>query len=193
MHSKGNPHGNRPVPLHLRFWTKVDKSGANGCWIWTAARSSHGYGKIGGPSRRILKAHRVAWELVHGSIPEGFLVCHHCDNPPCVNPDHLYLGTHKDNSRDMVVRGRAKRYQGPPPTGDRHGSRTMPHRVARGSRNGFSKLTERDAQWVWALRALGYQYAEIAAVFGVSTATVSRILRRKNWTHVDPPASRTLQ
>lgn len=85
------------------FWGRVDTSGE--CWLWTGARLKTGYGvlKRGG---RVLKASRVAWALVKGPIPDGLFVCHHCDNPPCVRPDHLFLGTHLDNMRDRDAKGR---------------------------------------------------------------------------------------
>lgn len=86
-----------------RFWAKVDRSGE--CWTWTASAHSFGYGRFG-IGRRVFTAHRVAWELVNGPVPGGLHVCHRCDNPPCVRPDHLFLGTAKENLRDMIAKGR---------------------------------------------------------------------------------------
>src|SRR5678816_2871477 len=101
--------GPQPKPLSERFWSKVDQSGD--CWIWTAHHLSSGYGLIGTGSmrdgtRRGSLAHRVSWELAYGTIPDGLFVCHRCDNPSCVRPDHLFLGTCKDNAADSVAKGR---------------------------------------------------------------------------------------
>src|SRR5947207_5829360 len=90
----------------------VDYTGSSiGCWVWLRARTSRGYGNIhlGG---KMVSAHRVAWELVNGPIPEGLLVLHKCDNPSCVNPDHLFLGTNADNRKDAQVKGRLPRHLG---------------------------------------------------------------------------------
>jgi len=90
-----------------RFWSKVDKSGD--CWEWTGYRERYGYGRVSmvaiGMSNKVL-AHRAAWILTHGEIPSGMNICHTCDNPICVNPSHLFLGTHQDNMRDRDSKGR---------------------------------------------------------------------------------------
>lgn len=77
----------------------------DGCWEWSHSRNSEGYGNIW-VDKKCKKAHRVSYELHFGPIPEGLLVCHHCDNPPCCNPDHLFLGTDADNTQDKVNKGR---------------------------------------------------------------------------------------
>lgn len=90
-----------------RFWSQVDKSGE--CWVWTGTRTRDGYGKIGYrvDGRYLsLRAHRVSWALHRGPVPKGRSVLHHCDNPACVRPEHLYLGSQADNMRDLRVRGR---------------------------------------------------------------------------------------
>ena len=98
------------APLDERFWAKVDRASSDACWPWLATHGRFGYGefKVGGRSGRSVKAHRVAWELTHGPISDGLFVLHRCDNPPCCNPGHLFLGTHADNMRDMAQKGRQR-------------------------------------------------------------------------------------
>ena len=92
------------MTLEERFWSKVRKADGDACWAWTGAkRSDYGAIKIAGDS---VLAHRVAWELTNGPIPEGQHVLHRCDNPPCVNPSHLFTGSHADNMRDAFRKGR---------------------------------------------------------------------------------------
>lgn len=105
--------GPKIAPVADRFWPKVNKSGPTiraelgSCWVWTASRDRSGYGKFGrGRLRGWTKASRVSWELAHGAIPNGLWVLHRCDNPPCVNPGHLFLGTARDNNRDTAAKGR---------------------------------------------------------------------------------------
>jgi len=102
---KGKPR----VPLAVRFEQKYITEPNTGCWIWIAALNNRGYGIIGRGARQDgpEPAHRISWELAYGPIPEGLHVLHKCDNPPCVNPHHLFLGTHGDNMRDSVIKGRA--------------------------------------------------------------------------------------
>ena len=99
-----------PSPWIDRLWQKIDKT--DGCWLWTGGLTTSGYGilytsKQDKPRRRL--AHRLMYEIEHGPIPDGLFVCHRCDNPPCVNPDHLFLGTASDNMQDMLSKGRQGR------------------------------------------------------------------------------------
>lgn len=96
------------IPMEQRFWSKVNKT--NGCWEWQAALDKDGYGRIGTPGKPSfsVKAHRYSWMLHFGDFDRRMLVCHHCDNPSCVRPEHLFLGTAKDNSQDMSRKQRGK-------------------------------------------------------------------------------------
>lgn len=92
------------LTLEQRFWLKVEKS--DGCWLWMSVRKVAGYGYLAAGRKRRLPAHRLSWELHNGPIPDGLWVLHHCDNPPCVRPDHLFLGTAKQNADDREGKGR---------------------------------------------------------------------------------------
>ena len=156
------------MDLSERFWSKVDKRGPDECWEWMGARSTKGYGNFYVGAGRWSHAQRVSWELTNGCIPagdgfHGTCVCHRCDNPPCVNPAHLFLGSIKDNLHDMLAKRR--------------------HNKPRGSANWCAKLTEAD---VVAIRAAAEHEMKktIAARYGVDPSVISRIVSRKKWAHV---------
>jgi hypothetical protein len=96
------------VPIETRLWEKVQKEPNGGCWLWTGGTTNGGYGVIGVGRGRLHRAHRISWEIANGPIPDGLKVLHRCDNPPCVNPAHLFLGTQVDNMRDCAAKGRHK-------------------------------------------------------------------------------------
>ena len=149
------------VPIEERFWPKVDKSGE--CWVWTGSTNGK-YGTIGRGSRLagIAYAHRVSWELANGAIPDGLDVCHHCDNPPCVRPDHLFLGTRSENMHDAARKGHM-------------------WRDITGARNPRASLTPTIAIAVRAACAAGARQVDVARSFGIGQSQVSRIVRRATW------------
>ena len=152
----------RRKPLAERFWEKVDKRGIDECWEWTAFRMRRGnYGTFG-VDGRTLKAHRVSWELAFGLIHGGLCVLHHCDNPACVNPAHLFLGTNADNAAD----------------------RNRKRRTARGERIGNAVLTDNVVKQI-RLMAQREKQIYVAARFGISRSNVSHIVNRNRWPHVD--------
>lgn len=153
-----------------------------GCWEFTGSRFGSGYGqqKVGG---RNWRAHRLVWEIFNGEVPGGLSVLHRCDVRHCINPKHLFLGTHDDNMADMVAKGRS-------PIGDRNSARKYPHHYigkSRGALNGMSKLSEDDV--VKIKRMLmgggkrGYR-ADIARAFSVSSTTIYTIENGKVWGHI---------
>lgn len=183
--------GPAPIPLATRFWSKVDRSaGPDGCWLWTGNKDSLGYGRILIVGRRQDSAHRVAWGLTNGPIPDGLWVLHNCpggDTPACCNPSHLWLGTHKDNMADMVAKGRHGTWTHPESRacGSRHNSRTRPETVLRGERIAQSKLTEVDVRAIRAEYAAGgVTQAALATKYGIVASAIGSIIRRVRWAHV---------
>ena len=151
-----------------------------GCLEWMAFRSKENYGRFG-VEGEMFGAHRVAYFIATGEDPRELLCCHSCDNPPCVNPEHLFLGTNADNARDKALKGRCK-----PPRGERHGLRLHPESIARGESNGNSKLTELD---VISIRSDPRPLIEIAKDYGVTRRNICKIKHRKSWKHLNPPTA----
>src|SRR5262252_9296058 len=153
----------RTVPIETRFWQHVDRGAANSCWLWTgpAARYARIYA---GKALGYVGAHRIAWMLAHPDqqIPSGLCICHVCDVRLCCNPQHLFLGTVKDNTTDKVMKGRQPR----------------------GSQSSRAKLDEIRVQQVLRLHADGASIRGLGRQFGVSHRTIQQIIQRKTWQHV---------
>ena len=155
------------IPLKVRFQQYIGPTTPKGCILWTGTISSNGYGRIlkdsSHPGPRILQAHRLAWEYANGPIPNGFDILHTCDNPPCINPEHLVLGTQQDNMADMVSKGR------------QHKGQTC-H---------LSQLTEEIVLAIrseYKRRRVTLQY--LADKYDTTFSNVSAIIRRKSWKHI---------
>ena len=136
------------------------------CIEWQGTKDSAGYGKVYIPGRGHVGAHRLAWEEANGPIPDGLWVLHHCDNRPCVNVEHLFLGTHEDNMRDMAAKGRSANN---PVVGEAHV---------------HAKLTEAAVRDIRARAERGESTRSIARRYSVNPSTAQRIIDRKKWAHV---------
>lgn len=157
--------------LRERFASKFEVDRATGCWLWTASLAGAGYGQIKIPGeRRQIYAHRLSFLLHKGEIGAGADICHHCDNPRCVNPDHLFIGTRVENMQDMARKGRGT------------GGREMP--VHRGVRNSQAKITERDVRRIRKLVLAGVSNREIGRIFGLSGVQIGHIASGRHWGHV---------
>lgn len=164
---KAMPHPTRPP--EERFWEKVTKTDT--CWVWNAATNRGGYGQFRSGSEIGILAHRFSWSIHFGGIPNGLFVCHKCDNPPCVNPDHLFLGTHDDNIADAASK----------------------KRMAHGENSGPAKLRDYDVMKMREIRESGATYAEIATRFGVSPNTAKSAILGLTWKHLGHSSSKIWQ
>ena len=146
--------------LKDRFFNKVTKTYT--CWIWQGRTMRGGYGKFR-IKRKEYSAHRISWEIHNDKIPKNMMVCHTCDNPPCVNPDHLFLGTCQDNMDDMKSKGRSPR----------------------GEQRPNSLLKDHDVRWIRkCYTSTNTSYEAIAMKYGVSETTIRHILNGHKWNHV---------
>jgi hypothetical protein len=151
-------------PLEIRFWEKVDVRGPNDCWNWTASKTIEGYGWIGDGNKHMTKAHRVSYAIHFGPIPAGMLVCHHCDNPSCVNPKHLFLGFDKDNNGDKSAKGRCN--------------------VPFGEKCHSAKLTPEIVRIIRARVASGETMLSLSREYKVRPFAIQKIVDHKSWKQV---------
>jgi len=151
------------MTLEERFWAKVKRGSPEECWEWQAYKNALGYGSML-KQRKNWLAHRLSWLIHHGPIPEAFCVLHTCDNPPCVNPIHLWLGTKADNSEDKRRKGRTQRLFG--------------------EANGRVKLTTEKVLRLRALRAEGYSFKQLATLFEIPKSTLHHAISGRTWLHV---------
>jgi hypothetical protein len=154
-----------PVTAIDLFWLRVDKSASNGCWHWTGAITSDGYGSI--RIKRVhVQPHRLSYELSKGPIPSGLHVLHTCDNPRCVNPEHLFLGTHRDNMADRVRKGRVA--------------------------NGCNKVTAEQALSIMReykrSNLCRSNAQELARKYGITSNSITAIVFGRSWKHLHRPA-----
>jgi hypothetical protein len=153
-----------------RFQKRIAIDPATGCWLWAGAKSSGKYGSmtVGSKTdgtRRTARVHRLAYEHFAGPIPDGLCVCHACDVPACVNPEHLWLGTYADNNSDRNAKHR--------------------QRFAVGEAHGKSKLTAGDVRVMRDMRSRGATYPEIAGRFGINRHTIRHAVLGHTWSHVE--------
>lgn len=158
------------IPIEERFWKKVIKKTTFECWEWNAAKNPNGYGLIGLGSKKdgLIKAHRASWIIKFGNIPNNMCVLHKCDNPKCVNPEHLFLGNQLDNVCDCISK---KRHSQPP--------------VRFGEKNNKSKLSKADVIEIKKIfNSSNISQRKFAKKYNVSHGTIGAILRNKTWKEV---------
>lgn len=163
------------MELGEHFWKYVNKTET--CWNWTGSKT-RGYGHYS-LSGKQYRTHRLMWEVVNGAIPDGMVICHKCDNPSCVNPDHLFIGTQADNIADCIAKGRSSKYMH---KGVGAGEPKPPYAIGEHKPN--AKLTENDVREIKRLWSNGLKMPIIAKQFGVNRSAVRQIIKGITWKHV---------
>lgn len=158
---------NRVVGFIARFWSKVDRKVPNECWPWTGSFKENGYPQLGVGSltngtRTMRMAHRLSWLIHFGEVPKRKYILHHCDNPKCVNPNHLYLGGNSENMRDAAQR----------------------NRIAHGVRHAYAKLNPTKVRRIRKLFKSGKNCNQIASTIGVAYATIQQVIEGQTWRRV---------
>lgn len=158
----------RKSPLE-RFEEKYCPEPNTGCWIWTGERSPYGYGLLSLKTEKnkykSIKAHRFSYETYKGKIPPNYLVCHKCDNPPCVNPEHLFIGTYLDNNRDKIKKNR--------------------HNMPKGSAHNRAILTENDVLKIRSEYKKTYGFcSKMAKIYCVDRDTIWNVVNNRTWKHI---------
>jgi hypothetical protein len=155
------------------FMARVAVNPGSDCWLWTGPVNADGYGR---PAHGGESSHRMAWRFANGPIPKGLCVCHKCDVRNCVNPDHLFLGTHLENIQDAARKGRMK--------GKENSPFVAGHKYATGAANHKAKLDDDKVREIRRRHAAGEPKRGLAAEFGVSRANISQICLGRIWSHV---------
>ena len=139
-----------------------------GCWNWTWCKSSDGYGRVT-IDYKVTLAHRLSYRVFNGEFPDEMFICHHCDNPSCINPDHLFVGTMSDNMKDAYDKGILH----------------PPHQFKKGDPNVNRKLSNEQVKEIKRLMGLGYQQKQVAKIFNVSPTTVMRIVKKRMYKEIE--------
>ena len=200
---------NKQNMLYARFMKYIDKSTSyKGCWLWTGAKNDKNYGNFR-VAKKIISTHRLSWLLFKGPLLANLCILHKCDNPPCINPDHLWMDTHQANMDDMFAKGRGNKASGKShgsvthpervAKGDKNGARTHPEtrargikhglkkhpeKAARGEKQGLARLTEEQVIEIRNCAKQGESQRNIAKKYNVSRGTIVAILQYKTWKHV---------